>query len=727
LRSGHLGKKPKMIQTKPQKSIALPPADSLGARFCQYFSHPYHFLEAPVPALGKKPDWRTETRYALQPRNLWQEYQNPNTLIGLRFGDTTRYCVIDIDSGSSYHPANDVTQFKSVLGALETIGLCRPLLVRSSDSEGIHVYYFLPEPAPTFNLACAVRLALEDAGLYLRPGQLEIFPNTKAYSKAAPSDYNGHRLPLQAGSYWLDDDAQPLTNDLARFLDAADTAAACQDSVTLLQAIAAASKNRRRLTFVPGSSEKAAVWKRHLEERIAEGWTGRGQTNELLKDFATYGIVWLALAGDALINFVVETAKTAPGYRQHCGHQHEIRQRATERARNAEKWYSPYRSFPKRDGRSYRENFESPQNNIVSFENSSNVKSREQAADRIRQAITHLEATDTLPHGATARAAAIIATVKELTGTGISLATLHRPYHLPLWHPAQQKSLEPAQEALLHPVSQVLEISRAEKSLEPAQEALLHPVSQVLEISRVEKSLEPTQGALLHPTPLYEGIGAGEGLPEPPSRGGGRQPLTPPLEQQGESEGENAPSGSQPLQDVDWSARYVDLFGHLPQPESKSALKPKMPIVPGDLVTTRRIARIWTEANSHAQKTASASAKRDLRMFTREERLHVETVAFLRYLWDSGEPLLIAEVEAWAEAHPGILPEVERVEKSAATTDSTIAKQPHLKVGSRVQWDGCPAHCAWANPFTITAIECDAAWLDLYSAPVPLSHLRLLD
>lgn len=99
----------------------------------------------------------------------------------------------------------------------------------------------------------------------------------------------------------------------------------------------------------------------------------------------------------------------------------------------------------------------------------------------------------------------------------------------------------------------------------------------------------------------------------------------------------------------------------------------------------------------------------------------------MRYLWESGEPLLIAEVKAWAEAHPGILPEVERVETSATASNPAVPLATPFKVGSRVQWDNCPAHCAWANPFTITAIECDAAWLDLYSAPVPLSHLKLLD
>ncbi len=44
--------------------------------------------------------------------------------------------------------------------------------------------------------------------------------------------------------------------------------------------------------------------------------------------------------------------------------------------------------------------------------------------------------------------------------------------------------------------------------------------------------------------------------------------------------------------------------------------------------------------------------------------------------------------------------------------------------GDLVRWDDCPGHCADFNPFTITRIEDGAAWLDLYSKPVPLSKLR---
>jgi hypothetical protein len=71
-------------------------------------------------------------------------------ILGLRFGSETRYALIDIDHGSSYHPENNLENFQAVLGAAEKIGLCRNMFVRSSDSEGLHIYFFLPEPVPSF-------------------------------------------------------------------------------------------------------------------------------------------------------------------------------------------------------------------------------------------------------------------------------------------------------------------------------------------------------------------------------------------------------------------------------------------------------------------------------------------------------------------------------------------------------------------------------------------------
>ncbi len=619
-------------QTQPKPTF-LPPADPLGARFCQWFNHGWHWIHAETPAPGQKAQWFTENRYFLEQRNLWQKYQDSEKIIGLRFGnDETCYCLLDIDRSSPNHPANDRAQFKSVLAALEEIGLCRPLLVRSSDSEGIHIYYFLPEAAPTFALACAIRFALEDAGCHLRSGHLEVFPNTKAFSKHKPTDYNGHRLPLQNGSYWLDEDGLPISNDLRQFLDAADMAAAHQDMATLRSALAAAAKNRRRLRFIPGISRDAAEWKRDLEEIIAQGWTGHHQTNHLLKKIAEYGLVFLHLEGDALVDYVEATAKAASGYERWCRHQHEIRRRATDRSRGVDNgFYVKYCGFPKRDGRSYRENFEQPQNNIVKLENGANVSRRQRAAERIQQAMAHLQSTDTLPYGATARAAAIIATVKELSGMGMSLTTLHKPCHLSLWHPGQLKSPEPAQGAILHPV---------------------------LETQLIEKSPEPAQGAILHPTPLYEGGGPDGGLPQPPQGEGALSPIQP-HERRGESEGglspASVPAASEVSQDAAvapaalaasevWqdaaAAPIAPAASNLPQPAGASPRE------------TWRLTGIRLEAMKRAKRVVKQQGLIEGQLFDPAERQCRETAAMMQFLWDSGDPVWMDEVKRWLAADP---------------------------------------------------------------------------
>lgn len=58
-----------------------------------------------------------------------------------------------------------------------------------------------------------------------------------------------------------------------------------------------------------------------------------------------------------------------------------------------------------------------------------------QAESRIIQAVAMLSESGSLPDTATARSHAIIAAAKQLTGTGISQTTLHKPKYLLLWHP----------------------------------------------------------------------------------------------------------------------------------------------------------------------------------------------------------------------------------------------------------------------------------------------------
>jgi len=424
-----------------QKKLPPLPADPLGTRFCQYFNHGWNFIFAPVPAPGEKPDWVTENAYPLEPRNLWQQFLNPRLLLGLRFGQRTRYTVLDLDRGSAYHPANDPIAYRELLVSLEAIGLVRPVVCKSSSSGGLHIYFFFESELPSFDLAKCIWLTLTDARFQVRSGQIELFPNAKAYKKEAPSNYNAHRLPLQAGSDLLDADLEPVSNDLGQFLDAADNSAAGQDLAELEQAIALAKK--RKGDYRPGASNRAEAWKQDLEQRIGEGWTGSGQTNALLKDFACYGRVWLALEGEALSDYVVATAQAAPGYQQWCSHQQEIRRRAAEWSRCCEGFYVPYCGYPNRQS-PYKEQFggtDNANNNIVAFQRfDPNAERHQKTLERIRLVVAHLKAAGMLPATATARSSAIIATSKELHGIGVSHSTLRQPDYLPLWHPKSDRA-----------------------------------------------------------------------------------------------------------------------------------------------------------------------------------------------------------------------------------------------------------------------------------------------
>lgn len=631
-----------MLKThNPNSSSSLVLADPLAARFCQYFSYPWRHIFAPVSVEpGEKLQWHT-AKYFLDARTLWRRHQDPDTMVGLRFGDETPYCLLDIDRGSPYHPANDPAGFKAVKAALEEIGLCRPLVVQSSDSGGVHVYFFLASPVPTFALACAIKFALEDAGFRLRCGQLEAFPNTKAWG----SYYNGHRLPLQLGSYLLDDDQQPLTSDLALFLDAADTAAANQDLIAL-QFHAEKAKIRYKPRRIGGLPEDHAQWKRDWEEQIATGWTGHGQTNVLLQIIVGYGMVWEGLSGSALEDWAVDTATKAPGYEQYCRHQHEIRLRVRDWIRSSDElnnYYSPYRSWPRRLG-SFKKVVGDAVNTGLPFK--TNSERSEQAQNRIKQVVSLLEAAGTLPKMIIARIKAIIVKAKEVFSTSISHKTLSK--HLTLWHPKHYKSETVLQEEPL-PCDDSSEIptpppcstgpSSQLESLEPSSCDDSSENSYTPPLMKVCGTVSGTIPQGLCPAPCLEVEGGAEGVKdfEAADNGIPNVPVTPSADTQLVT----------PTNPTERALGVADstLTGTA---GAESAV---------DLKRLGRLTRLKVEAKSYALKTARQQALHEKRFFSREERERRETIAKMEFLWNSGEPVLMDEVRVWALVNPGILPE----------------------------------------------------------------------
>jgi hypothetical protein len=398
------------------------PGDPLGQRLCEIFGR---YLWCPIEATlpddtTLKPEWTTITGYPLRPRVLWSLWKDAQTLIGVRFGQETTYALIDIDAGSQYCNPDAIA---SIRAALETIGVTRTLLLRSSWSGGLHLYIPLPEPVSTFNLAVALTECFKAQGLTLGAGQLETFPNIKAYGVATFTEYNGHRLPLQpgSGSCLLDEAFNPIGDSLDRFFWIWDGAASHQDLEALNQAMVVGRSNHRKRP--KRRSQVTQAWRDDLEIEMAEGWTGHGQTNGLLKAIACYGVVFEQLQGAALEEYVLRIATTRPGYEQYCRHIGNIQHRVKAWARAAESYYWPLGSEPKR-----REDTVGPDG--IPF----NQQIAEAAQERIKSTVEQLKQLGQLPEAITARAKAIA------QQGGIALRTLYK--NLTLWHPQHQTVAE---------------------------------------------------------------------------------------------------------------------------------------------------------------------------------------------------------------------------------------------------------------------------------------------
>lgn len=391
-------------------STTLLPSHPHGAKIAEIFSYGWKWIEAPNE--GNRPNWKTNDRYPIKPRTLWARWQDAATIVGVRFGSSTRYAMIDIDAGSPY---NSPEKVKDIEWALETIGIVRTITIRSSWSNGLHIYCPLPQNLPTWGVAVALEQCLQCHGFEVKPGELELFPNTKAYAKSWEgeyTDYNGHRLPLQpaTGSMMLDEDLNPIPNadSLSIFLARWDNATAANDVQAIAEAISTARANRRRRRRQ--TNGKIEQWKADLEQVIAEGWTGHGQTNHLLKEIACYGRVFLKLEGQALVDHIERAATNAPGFFEWSDHQHELGRRAKHWAKSAEAFYWPLGTTPLRERTTL----------------SHNEYRTTTARERIAQAVAKIG--NTVGLGIRALATKIV----ELTNC--SMATLYR--HKDLWHPA---------------------------------------------------------------------------------------------------------------------------------------------------------------------------------------------------------------------------------------------------------------------------------------------------
>jgi hypothetical protein len=317
--------------------------------------------------------------------------------------------MLDIDKGSPYHPNNNHEKFKTVLQALEEIGLVRPLIVQSSHSEGLHIYYPLWQEVPSFGIACAIKACLQKNNCEIAAGVIETFPNTKKYD----SEYNGHRLPLQTGSYQLDNDLQIIGRDLNQFVETWLTVQEQQDIDLLKQAIAEAKANYHP----PKDNRKTLQWREDLEKQIQQGWTGQGQSNELLYLMGKYARVFLGCEEDeAIAEYITKTARSAAGFLKFCGDIKRLEQKAQDIAKWCIKHHFPFGS-------------KKGEQTETESEKTETQKAQKQAErlERIRTSVNELNKTGEMPETIRGMAQAIAKAAK------VSVETLYE--NKQLWHP----------------------------------------------------------------------------------------------------------------------------------------------------------------------------------------------------------------------------------------------------------------------------------------------------
>ena len=475
---------------------------ALRAEFCKIFGYGWDFLEK-----KKNPEapWKTVKKYKAAENIIWYKLTDPQTVIGLRFGSETKYGLYDIDFGSSYHPWETEKAIISLKGELENWGIHRIIPIQSSASHGIHLYFFLSEAVSTFSLACVMRLAITNAGLELKRGQLETFPNTKAWG----NKYNGHRLPLQQGSELLDRDYQPCSHQISDLISAANWSAEGNDLELLKTKLANAraefvSKRKQHqhqhqpnLDFPKDLAEMLNYAQRDIKEgfmgqirlKIESGYSGAGETNDLLLTIARLGRIYYGHSGKEYIDYIKQTITKCPGYERYCHHKHEIEARCQQVAKYGEKQWSPYCSSAPGTKRTYKD----LKLILDNFKPNQNDQRHEAARERVKQAVEKIEQEKQrkLPKRVGESKLLIRNTTKEIFGISVSDKTLNKADVLPLWHPRYRAV--PIQLATTEPTSKNKQESG---STNQSGKSKIEPkivAAQATEKSILQKNIQPEE------------------------------------------------------------------------------------------------------------------------------------------------------------------------------------------------------------------------------------------
>jgi hypothetical protein len=392
---------------------------------------------------GEWPEWAT-IRYKIQATDLDRIFASEDTLIGVRFGKLTKYLLIDIDIRSLCHPEVNKNEWNRLMKALEDVGLTDRIIIQSSDSGGLHVYFWFGEELETYKVAQLLWSVCHLGGFELRGGNVETFPNAKKYS-LFPSMYNGHRLPLQpeSGSILLDEYFEEIEtiNPWGEFCYRVHTSQ--QDMEELKRKLAWGKRYHKKYARYSGAAglcSSAAEWQKSLIDRLTLGWTSQGQTNELIRTACV--LAWVFGDGSRNDAAIVEKLVNMPGYREFCGHQHEIEERVKDWMDCVTKQYWPYCRPDMRPFASMRD--EQP---AAAKEKS--TERQDDVLERIRQVVAAV-IEQPLPIKVSKIIQLIQETAKQMFGKGFGINTLYNQKYVPEWRILVETAQSHIQQALSH-------------------------------------------------------------------------------------------------------------------------------------------------------------------------------------------------------------------------------------------------------------------------------------
>ena len=177
--------------------------------------------------------------YSYGGKKLTENYLGGTEILAVRPMYKIKLLALDIDKGSKYRH-----NYIGIIHALEEIGLCRYTKIRSSNSNGLHIYFPLKVAVVSEFLHVSIKAWLQHRGYEVTDGTLEIFPGPKPVTWKKDNYGNltiDHlarcfRLPLQEGSYVIDEDEGIIHNDKERFwLKEFDLCADYQDTEGFLE------------------------------------------------------------------------------------------------------------------------------------------------------------------------------------------------------------------------------------------------------------------------------------------------------------------------------------------------------------------------------------------------------------------------------------------------------------------------------------------------------------